>query len=174
MDSKELKERIEVLKDLAKAQMGRMERTGLSGALGGLAQHLAADERVDLLFGGQVDGKQAAIALTDRRLLVAYGLVGRSYSIDYRAINQVKTGLTKVEVDGSGVNLEIKAVGRRDDLVAAISERRLSPGPVGISAAAESGGDPVVILAKLGELRDAGVLTDEEFTAKKAELLGRM
>jgi hypothetical protein len=29
-------------------------------------------------------------------------------------------------------------------------------------------------LRKLGELRDAGVLTDEEFAAKKAELLGRI
>lgn len=27
-------------------------------------------------------------------------------------------------------------------------------------------------LKKLGELRDAGILTDEEFTAKKAKLLG--
>jgi hypothetical protein len=29
-------------------------------------------------------------------------------------------------------------------------------------------------LRKLGELRDAGVLTSEEFDAKKADLLGRM
>jgi uncharacterized membrane protein YeaQ/YmgE (transglycosylase-associated protein family) len=35
-------------------------------------------------------------------------------------------------------------------------------------------GDPVSEqLRKLGELRDAGVLTDEEFEAKKAQLLGR-
>jgi hypothetical protein len=29
-------------------------------------------------------------------------------------------------------------------------------------------------LAKLGQLRDAGVLTEEEFAAKKADLLGRL
>jgi hypothetical protein len=35
-------------------------------------------------------------------------------------------------------------------------------------------GDPVSEqLRKLGELRDAGVLTDEEFETKKAQLLGR-
>jgi hypothetical protein len=34
--------------------------------------------------------------------------------------------------------------------------------------------DPVQLLARLGELRDAGVLTDEEFLAKKTDLLGRM
>ncbi|TQF66518.1 SHOCT domain-containing protein [Rhodococcus spelaei] len=29
-------------------------------------------------------------------------------------------------------------------------------------------------LAKLGQLRDAGVLTDDEFAAKKVEILARM
>ena len=35
-------------------------------------------------------------------------------------------------------------------------------------------GDPLAQLSKLGELKNAGILTDEEFTAKKAELLSRM
>ena len=30
------------------------------------------------------------------------------------------------------------------------------------------------VVPKLGELRDAGVLTEEEFAAKKSELLARM
>ena len=30
------------------------------------------------------------------------------------------------------------------------------------------------LLKRLGELRDAGVLSDEEFSAKKAEILARM
>lgn len=34
--------------------------------------------------------------------------------------------------------------------------------------------DPVALLEKLARLRDAGVLTDEEFSAKKAEILGRI
>ena len=34
--------------------------------------------------------------------------------------------------------------------------------------------ETVTLLARLGQLRDAGVLTDEEFSAKKAELLGRL
>jgi hypothetical protein len=32
--------------------------------------------------------------------------------------------------------------------------------------------DPVVRLKELGELRDSGVLTEEEFAAQKAKLLG--
>jgi Short C-terminal domain len=34
--------------------------------------------------------------------------------------------------------------------------------------------DPIVQLKQLGELRDAGVLTDKEFEAKKAKILGRI
>jgi hypothetical protein len=34
--------------------------------------------------------------------------------------------------------------------------------------------DPIEQLRRLGELRDAGVLTDQEFAAKKAEILARI
>jgi len=40
-------------------------------------------------------------------------------------------------------------------------------------AAAPAGGDdPIAKLKELGELRDSGVLTEEEFAAQKAKLLG--
>ena len=38
--------------------------------------------------------------------------------------------------------------------------------------AAAPAADPIEQLTKLGELRDKGVLTDEEFAAQKAKLLG--
>lgn len=41
-------------------------------------------------------------------------------------------------------------------------------------AAASTAPDPMDQLRKLGELRDAGILTDEEFAAKKAEILSRL
>jgi Short C-terminal domain len=34
--------------------------------------------------------------------------------------------------------------------------------------------DPFAQIERLGELRDTGLLSDEEFEAKKAEVLGRM
>jgi Short C-terminal domain len=42
------------------------------------------------------------------------------------------------------------------------------------SAGAQSLPDVPTQLEKLGALRDSGVLTEEEFQAKKAELLARM
>ena len=38
----------------------------------------------------------------------------------------------------------------------------------------ESDGDPIDQIRRLGELRDAGYITVEEFETKKAELLGRL
>ena len=40
------------------------------------------------------------------------------------------------------------------------------------AAPAAAGTDPVQQLKELGELRDSGVLTEEEFAAQKAKLLG--
>jgi hypothetical protein len=39
---------------------------------------------------------------------------------------------------------------------------------------APSGAEVAELIAKLGDLRDAGLLSEEEFQAKKAELLSRM
>lgn len=41
-------------------------------------------------------------------------------------------------------------------------------------AATPAAEDPIGQIKKLGELRDAGILTEEEFSAKKAEILSRM
>lgn len=40
--------------------------------------------------------------------------------------------------------------------------------------APQPGGTPVEQLRQLAELRDAGILSEEEFTSKKAEILARM
>lgn len=46
------------------------------------------------------------------------------------------------------------------------------PAPPAPPAAATSGDDMLAQLEKLGQLRDAGVLTDEEFARQKARILG--
>lgn len=50
------------------------------------------------------------------------------------------------------------------------------PEPVALPAAPFSAlhDDPITQIARLDELRKAGILTDEEFAAKKADLLGRL
>lgn len=62
---------------------------------------------------------------------------------------------------------------------AAPQDWRPSPAPASVSSAASSSGaasssDPVELIRKLATLKEAGVLTDEEFQAKKTELLARI
>ena len=47
-----------------------------------------------------------------------------------------------------------------------------APPPQQAPAPAAPAADPVAQLKELGELRDSGVLTEEEFQAQKAKLLG--
>jgi Short C-terminal domain len=49
------------------------------------------------------------------------------------------------------------------------SQQAPAPAPQAQAAPAE---DPIAQLKELGELHDSGVLTDEEFAAQKAKLLG--
>ncbi|MNP86705.1 hypothetical protein D3C76_1871060 [compost metagenome] len=42
------------------------------------------------------------------------------------------------------------------------------------ASAPQFDGDAIAVLSKLGELKAAGVLTEEEFNVKKAELLARL
>jgi hypothetical protein len=44
--------------------------------------------------------------------------------------------------------------------------------PPPAAAPADAAADPIQQLKELGELRDKGVLTEEEFAAQKAKLLG--
>lgn len=60
----------------------------------------------------------------------------------------------------------------RNKLVEA-AERRQGAGPKN-ARGQESAVDVTAALAKLGELRSSGVLTDAEFEAKKSELLARL
>jgi hypothetical protein len=76
-----------------------------------------------------------------------------------------------VEVTGSGVELKMKS--RKDELVNALNQRRAQGGSTG-SYSASSPDDPVALLERLSRLRDAGVRTEQEFAAKKAELLARI
>ncbi len=59
-----------------------------------------------------------------------------------------------------------RRTGRRQDAASTDQPQQ----PAGPAAAS----DPMAELKKLGELHDAGVLTDDEFSAKKADILAKM
>lgn len=65
---------------------------------------------------------------------------------------------------------EIARAVRNGQAVPAARAPSQSPNP---SVAGSAGGDPIALLERLSNLRAAGVLTDEEFAAEKARVLGK-
>lgn len=53
----------------------------------------------------------------------------------------------------------------------AYQQQAYAPPPPAAPPAADPGDDLIAQLEKLGDLRDKGILTDEEFAAQKAKLL---
>lgn len=51
-------------------------------------------------------------------------------------------------------------------------EQAAAPQPVAAAPAASSTGDQLAELEQLGKLKEQGILTEEEFAAKKAQILG--
>ncbi|MEU9519349.1 SHOCT domain-containing protein [Streptomyces sp. NPDC048224] len=115
-----------------------------------------------------------------------------SEMIPVRSISSVVTkrdGLmyTKVVVVASGNTIDFRvphdsAPGIKALLTDLVLGKIPAPGqapsavtrPVQAAAPAAQASTPVEQLRQLAELRDAGILSEEEFTAKKAEILARM
>lgn len=57
-------------------------------------------------------------------------------------------------------------------VAAAVAAQAPPPSPAGPAAPAAGGEDVVTQLTKLGELKAQGILTEEEFNAQKAKILG--
>jgi hypothetical protein len=148
-----------------------------------LPEHLWPEEKVEEITTGYYGGGTGLIVLTDRRLFFTKeGWIGSSstdFPIEKVSSVEFKTGmlLGKITVFASGNKSEIenvnKADGRRivDNMRARLSK---APGPVSEAPSSAAPETPLAQLEQLGRLRDAGVVTGEEFEAKKAELLKRL
>lgn len=149
-----------------------------------LADFVHLDERVVELAQGVYGTNQGMLVLTTQRLFFFdKGLVGAAIEeFDFAAIGSLgfskKLGGEAIDISISGRSAQIKqlAHGRGETFIAAY--RRVRSESAASSAVpaqpAASAPDLADQIRKLGELRDAGILTDDEFTTKKAELLSRI
>jgi hypothetical protein len=103
------------------------------------------------------------------------------FPLDKLSSAQWSSGMAtgKITLFASGNKAEITGVNKTDGKrIVDILRARLSaaPTPTAPAATSEGGGstDPVEQIRGLAELRDAGILSNEEFEAKKTEILGRM
>jgi hypothetical protein len=168
--------------DLAAAVAQEGALAGSKRSLRAASDELRAGERVleatstTRKVGSSTDN--GVLVITDQRLLFVRSgaFSAASEEIPFANISGVldRRGLllAKIVVTGSGgittafVNINKRRVGTIMDAIRFHLTPRTSPSavPAGPSAADE--------IRKFAELRDAGILTEEEFSAKKRQLLG--
>jgi membrane protein YdbS with pleckstrin-like domain len=122
-------------------------------------------------------------ALTDQRVLIRKGRLSKTeQNLPIRYVQDAKMthslGIGGVEVSTAGgapASLSkmhsLKTSEARQLADAILAQARAAHDAPGSGETTE--GDVYDELRKVGELHDSGVLTDEEFDAKKAEILGR-
>ncbi len=150
---------------------------------------LLDSETVIRIAGGKLKGG-GLLVLTDRRLLFFNRKIGRVHTSDFPLdkVSSVdwKQGMINgtITIFAMGEKSKIEDVYNVDGrhLVEETRERLHAgsspyPAPSREPARQDSpaqAADPMAAIAQLGQLHDAGVLSDEEFNEKKAELLKRI
>jgi len=182
--------------DIAAAK-ARMSGTLLSTSVGGvlalrrLEEQVSPEEEVLCLANGYLRGRGALAVLTSKRVLILRARLIRKDNIDI-ALSQVSAVThtrgfvySKVTVHSSGGHEVIERLQRGDaEAFVELARERIGAGSSyvarfsttaeGTSGAAPANADVIGQLRQLGELREVGVLTEEEFQAKKQALLKRL
>lgn len=124
-----------------------------------------AGARAVVETGGQIEKRVTATRL----------ILTGPFALGLRKKNDSRTLYLLVEGDGWAVTEQLKPrmEAQARSFAAQLNAIASSLRPTGDSAASD-GGDPLEALQRLGELRDQGVITADEFDTKKAELLGRV
>jgi hypothetical protein len=170
--------------DIEKARSLMSAKLGSGREIRRLAEYLWDDEQVERMLSGTYGGGTGLLVLTNRRLLfVKDGMMKKTledFPLDKISSIQWSSGIAlgKVIIFASGNKAEVGSVTKKDgkDLADLVRERIAgisraaaptppAPPPVGTASVADE-------LRKLADLRDTGVLTDDEFAAQKARLLG--
>ncbi len=183
--------------DIAAAK-ARMSGSLLSFSIGGqlafrrLEEQLSPTEEVLCLAPGHARGKGALAVLTSTRVLVLrQGLLRKgNYDIALDQVSAVSytKGFVRstLSVHSSGGVEQIEKVQHGDaETFVARARERIGVRPVGTAAvggwaaqqvqtATTGHADVLSQIRALGELREAGVLSEEEFQAKKQALLDRL
>lgn len=166
------------------------ERLGKAGRFFGtlelrmLPTLLQGRERVLGLASGNYDKHVCMMCLTSERvLLVDKGLFATNLNVSDIPLKSVvavstKRGLTgeKLEISTSGANLVIESVmpGQAETMARLIREAQQAVQSAPSAPVVQVAESSLDALKKLAELHAAGIVTDEEFAQKKAQLLERL
>ncbi len=182
MAEEELEKQVsEVKKQIA--ELGQIDDFGTKKEIRYLPEILFPDEKIKALTSGLMNGNTWLITCTDRRIIfldkgMVYGLEQVETPLD--KINSItqKTGLLYGEIaiwDGaSQMKIENAQKGSVKPFVEAVNkaiheQKQVNNQPHVVQQAQV---DPAAQIEKFAELKEKGIITEEEFTAKKKELLG--
>ena len=167
----------------AVSRMSNRELRMIGPAIDAVSQFIPPGERVDFaseiaVLTSSQDGFNALMVITDNLVIIvaALGWKGRnvrSAVIPYTQIDGVESdgrGVSEILISHAGGQLLLS----KEREVAATIVEELRSRALSTRAPAPSEPDPLELLARLAELRDAGVVTEEEFAAKKAKLLNEV
>lgn len=154
---------------------------GTKKALGNLTSHLWEGETVRLISAGTYNARNGLLVLTDSRLIfVREGMMSSStedFPLDKISSIESKQGMLmgSLTVFASGNKSEIKNVekGLAKEMADLVRSYSVVPSTASAQVATVTE-SPIELIKALAELRDAGVLTEEEFAAKKAELMDQI
>lgn len=183
----------EIREDIAAAMSKMSYKLGSKREIKRLPEHLWEGELVNLLTAGMYGAGTGVLALTDRRLLfLKDGIMAKTsedFPLEKISSIQWSSGmlLGTITVFASGNKAEITQVQKQDGKAITDAVRAhigglkppSAPPPMGTPPALDTTpepavaaiGDPYERLKKLAELRDAGILTPDEFDAKKKQIL---
>lgn len=142
---------------------------------------LAPGERIIVATHGFHDDKPTILTVTDRRIIMISGEVlgwdtaSQTIALDKVSSISEKAGfaLGTIRISTSNDEIEVKKVATNEvKSVVSAARRALEQKSAPSPAPATNGGSSVDELKNLAELHAAGVLTDEEFAAAKARILG--
>lgn len=146
-----------------------------------LERHLLEREQVEELAQGTFTQNQGIVVLTNQRLLFLFhGFVNkRTEEFSLEAITAVEISkslnIGTLRLRMAGNSCEITAVIAQDlDRMANAIRNRIKRRTDQAAPSPSVSDDPVTLIKRLSELRDAGVLSDTEYEAKKQELLRRL
>ena len=166
--------------DIAEASARMGWKFGGKREIKKLHEHLHEGELVRYIAQGTYDGNQGIVVLTDERLLfVFHGHMSQAvedFPLDKITSVQTKAGFASgdLTVYASGNSSVIKTIVNDDmkQLAQGLRDHIRTGPPTSPVAAPAAHIDVADQIAKLGALRDQGLLTEEEFAAQKAKLLG--
>jgi hypothetical protein len=154
---------------------------GVSGSKALLDKQIHDDENVLITVQGKYEDKIGVFSATDKRLIFAgkFFLGSVVKEVDYQKLTSIKleTGLinAKIILEYSGGDITISQIDKTvaPELVEVVKSKQVQISTLDNSmlTTPSSNADLFEKLKKLGELKNSGILTDEEFQAQKQKLL---